>query len=799
MRTVHGVGFDYRINTDQEYTVIKMKILLQHRILLGYTVLIAVIGSMAAIMFHERDRVGKIEGEMLRVREANRSINAAHRHITVLATYGESAISWTADDYESYKAYRLKTDSLLQSLKSPCSGFVRPEQIDTLCRLLAQKEKQLHGIMRVMHRQDASDSLLLHRPPSATRPAMRTRTVTRRKKGLAGLFGKKETVQVPLSPGSLQSLNTRLVSLQRERREDIGSHTDSLRIRNRELNRKLFALLGNISDHAQAAFRDREEQIAQAHQRSTSIITGLIIAAILLLVFSYLIIQKHLKRDSLLRKKMEGVIDRNNELLETRKNVILTISHDIRGPLNIIYGYVELAKDTRDRKRRNHHLENIETECKHILHLLNNLLDVYRLNESKETCNNVPFNLNDLLERIVTGFSHIANNKGIIFHHDSQNTDVVLCGDMDRISQIIDNLLTNAVKFTNAGMIQFNVRYENGMLYIEIKDTGIGMDQDTVSRIFRPFERLSSEANAEGFGLGLPITKGLVKLLGGSIDVESKIGHGSTFRVSLPLAVSNEKINSEASAVPQDRLPLPQRVLVIDNDTLQLEIAKEMLERNGVSCTTCSNAKELVNEMRRQDYDLLLSDIQMPETNGFEILALLRKSSIGNSHTIPIVAMTARGEGEKEAFIKGGFTDSIHKPFSMRELLDMVSSVVSRDVEESHTPDFATFTADVLDKRELLRTFIIQSEQNMADLQSAIKTGDIEKLHDIAHEIKPSLELLRADAPLVKLRTTLNDSACDMNTVNEQVKLLIGHISGLITEAEKEIKKMSDETEGTDS
>lgn len=444
-------------------------------------------------------------------------------------------------------------------------------------------------------------------------------------------------------------------------------------------------------------------------------------------------------------------------------------------------------------------MENIETECKHILHLLNNLLDVYRLNESKETCNNVPFNLNDLLERIVTGFSHIANNKGIIFHHDSQNTDVVLCGDMDRISQIIDNLLTNAVKFTNAGMIQFNVRYENGMLYIEIKDTGIGMDQDTVSRIFRPFERLSSEANAEGFGLGLPITKGLVKLLGGSIDVESKIGHGSTFRVSLPLAVSNEKINSEASAVPQDRLPLPQCVLVIDNDTLQLEIAKEMLERNGVSCTTCSNAKELVNEMRRQDYDLLLSDIQMPETNGFEILALLRKSSIGNSHTIPIVAMTARGEGEKEAFIKGGFTDSIHKPFSMRELLDMVSSVVSRDVEESHTPDFATFTADVLDKRELLRTFIIQSEQNMADLQSAIKTGDIEKLHDIAHEIKPSLELLRADAPLVKLRTTLNDSACDMNTVNEQVKLLIGHISGLITEAEKEIKKMSDETEGTDS
>lgn len=771
---------------------------LQAKILFGYTMLMAVIISMAAILFHERARLRELESGIVEIRQVRDELSGIHRNITVLASLGESAIAWEDKDYRAYYARRLKVDSLLQALQQSNGNMVENTQIDTLRVLLSRKEEHLHRIMQLFHRQEEADSLLINHLPEAARQATQPRTVVQKKKGIAGLFGGKETVQVPASSDKLHSLNRQLLTLQTERIRNMENYTDSLRIRNRELNRKLFAILGGINDHAQAAFQHREQQIAQAHQRSTSIITGLIIAAILLLVFSYLIIQRHLKRDSLLRKKMEGVIDRNNELLETRKNVILTISHDIRGPLNIIYGYVELAKDTRDRKRRNHHLENIETECKHILHLLNNLLDVYRLNESKETCNNVPFNLNDLLERIVTGFSHIVNNKGIIFHHDFQNTDVVLCGDMDRISQIIDNLLTNAVKFTNAGMIQFNVRYENGMLYIEIKDTGIGMDQDTVSRIFRPFERLSSEANAEGFGLGLPITKGLVNLMGGDIDVKSEAGHGSTFIISLPLPVSNEEIEPEtfASECPAS---LPRRVLVIDNDRTQLQVVKEMLERNGVSCTTCSNAKELVNEMRRQDYDLLLTDIQMPQTNGFEILALLRKSSIGNSHTIPIVAMTARGEGEKEAFIKGGFTDSIHKPFSMRELLDMISSVVSRDVEESHTPDFATFTADVLDKRELLRTFIIQSGQNMADLQSAIKTGNIEKLHDIAHEIKPSLELLRADEPLGKLRATLNDSACDKNTVNEQVKLLIGHISGLITEAEKEIKKMSDETEGTDS
>ena len=772
---------------------------LQTKILFGYTMLMAVIISMAAILFRERARLRELETGIVEIRQVRGELSEIHRNITVLASLGESAIAWEDEDYRAYHARRQKVDSLLQALQQGNGNMVENTQIDTLRGLLSNKEEHLHRIMLLFHRQGEADSLLVNHLPEAARQAAQTRTVVQKKKGIAGLFGGKETVEVPASPDKLNSLNRQLLSLQTERIRNMGDYTDSLRLRNRELNRKLFAILGGINDHAQAAFRHREEQIAQAHKRSTSIITGLIIAAIFLLVFSYFIIQKHLKRDLLLRQKMEGIIKKNEVLLDTRKNIILTISHDIRAPLNIIYGYVELAMETRDKKRRNAYLNNVRIVCRHILHLLNNLLDVYRLNESKETCNNVPFNLNALLERIVNGFSHIVNNKGILFRHDFKNTDVVLYGDIDRISQIIDNLLTNAVKFTNAGTIQFNVRYEDGILYIEIKDTGIGMDEETVSHIFRPFERLSSEANAEGFGLGLPITKGLVKLLNGSINVESKIGHGSTFCVSLPLTVSNEEINSEVSAVPRELLPLPQRVLVIDNDTLQLEIAKEMLERNGILCTTCSNAKELVKEMRKQDYDLLLTDIQMPETNGFEILALLRKSNIGNSHTIPIIAMTARGEGEKDTFIESGFTNCIHKPFSMRELLEMVSSVVSCDVDKSNAPDFTAFTADVLDKRELLRTFIIQSKQNMADLQSAIKTGDIEKLHDIAHEIKPSLELLRADAPLVKLRTTLNDSASDMNTVNKQAESLIEHISMLIIEAENEIRKINDETENLDS
>lgn len=759
----------------------------------------AVIISMAAILFHERTRLRELEANIVEIRQVRGELSEIHRNITVLASLGESVIAWEEEDYRAYQTRRLRVDSLLQVLKIGSNNMVDTNQIDTLQKLLSSKEGHLRQIMQVFHRQDKADSLLVNHLSEAARQAIQPRTVVQKKKGIAGLFGGKETVEVPASPDRLRSLNEQLITLQTERIRNMEGYTDSLRVRNKDLNRKLFTLLGSINNHAQAAFQDRERYIAQAHDSSTSIITGLIVAAIVLLVFSYLIIHKHLKRDVKLRDKMKGIIDKNNELLETRKNIILTISHDIRAPLNIINGSAELAADIRDRKRRNHHLTNIGIVCRHILHLLNNLLDVYRLNESKETCNNVPFSLNDWLERIATGFSNVVNNKGILFLCDFKDTDVVLHGDIDRIAQIIDNLLSNAVKFTDSGTIRFNAAYKDGNLSLEIKDTGIGMDEDTLSRIFRPFERLASEMNVDGFGLGLPITQGLVNLLGGKIDVESEPGHGSTFRVSLPLPVSDERIEHEASAL-RTTFPLPQSVLVIDNDRLQLEIVKEMLERNGVSCTACSNARELVKEMRKQDYDLLLSDIQMPGTNGFEILALLRNSNIGNSRTIPVIAMTARGDREKEAFTGSGFADCVYKPFSMNELLNTISAVISHtEPEESCVPDFDTFTADVRDKRKLLRTFISQSNRDIKDLRSAMGAGDRAGLREIAHKIQPSLELLQSYGQFYDFREVLKDETAGKDVIEEYTRRIIKHISMLVTEAENTINRITHETENTDS
>ena len=562
---------------------------------------------------------------------------------------------------------------------------------------------------------------------------------------------------------------------------------------------KLRMLITSLDEQTLIAFQNKEERLKASYEHSSLVITGLIAFSIILLFVLYLIIQRDIKIKARNRKRLEETIEQNNALLEMRKNIILTISHDIRAPLNIISGSAELATDTREKKRRNNHLDNIRIVCKHVVHLLNNLLDVYRLNEAKEIRNDVPFSLKDLLERTVFGFSHVINNKGVLFCHDFKDTDVKLYGDVDRIAeQIIDNLLSNAVKFTEVGTISFNACYHEGELLLEVKDTGIGMSAETLSRIFRPFERLSSLANVQGFGLGLPITKGLVNLLGGTINVTSSIDQGSTFCVTLPMKIMDEPIESENRIIPHP-VHLPQNVLVIDDDTMLLDVIKEMLERNGMNCTTCATSKEVVKAMRGKDYDLLLSDIQMPGTNGFDLLTLLRNSNIGNSRSIPVVAMTARGDRDKEVFLHAGFTDYIYKPFSSSELLSLLSMIRKNRQEDNHSVDFSLILSEVSDKSKTLLSFISQSKKDREELGTAMKNGDRQKLREITHRMQPMWELLQMEEALSAYRTLLKNETINDKILNEHTRQIMDYAAILIKVAEAEIKRVTNETEDTDS
>lgn len=772
------------------------KILLQHKILVGYIILSVVITGMVSVLFYERSRVAKIKSETLAIRQVRNDANAILHHISNLAYYGETVLLWSEEDFMKYREVRLHIDSLLQMM--PDEEFVSKEQTDTLRSLLTSKEKHLLRIMQLFRKRDEADSLLLQRLPIAVHQATNLRTVKRKKKGISGLFGAKETVLLPPETGTLQSLNKEFLSMQEERLKDIDSYADSLRDYNKELNRELRTLIATMERQFLDVLFAKERHLKDSHDRSTLVITSLVLFAVLLLTVSYLIILRDIRIREKDRKHLEELVSRNNVLLEMQKNIILTISHDIRAPLNVINGSAELAADTRDKKRRNIHLNNIRTVCRHVVYLLNNLLDVYRLKEAKEIRNDVPFNLHELLERIAFGFSHAVNDKGILFRHKFKNTEVKLLGDMDRIEQILDNLLTNAVKFTETGTICLEARYHNGTLSLKVRDTGIGMNEEMLSRIFHPFERLSSEMNANGFGLGLPITQGLVNLLGGTIEVKSRIGHGSTFSVTLPLPVTDEIVECENGNVP---IPsqLPRCVLVIDDDAMSLEIVKEMVERNGVTCMACSTVKEVVRAMRARDYDLLLSDIQMPGTNGFDLLTLLRNSNIGNSRNIPVVAMTARGDSDKDSFINAGFADCIYKPFSSSELLSLLSAIKGMKTEYRDTIDFSSMLSEVSNKVKLLRSFIRQTEKDRKELDTAMRNGDRITLREVVHRMQPMWKLLQLEKILSDYQSFLKDDQVGNEILEERTIQLMDYIYLLIKKTEKEIIRLKNEKKNTDS
>ena len=782
---------------------------MQTKIIAGYLILLAVIGSMIAILLHERKKMHDIANGTAEIREIRNEVNAIRRHIVGIALLGESAIGWDSEDFSAYRNRRLHIDSLLERMKDNGLDLVSHEQIDTLRRLLEEKESRLYHLTTVFQEQRTSDSLLYNRLPEVINKSTRTRTVTRRKNGIAGFFGKKETVQVPASTTELRQLNRQLMTMQEEHDRHIGLYVDSLRLQNLKLNKRLNSFITALDEQVQAAFQNRETRIAEAKALSFKLFAATIIVAIVLLIISHLVIQRDIRCKEHDRSRLVDALKQNRELSEMRKRIIVTLSHDIRGPLNAICGSAELAIDTRERKRRNTYLDNIIKSSRHITRLANSLLDLSRLDEAKESLNRIPFNLKAFVDDINVEYTCAANDKGLVFKTEAEDTDIVVCGDADRIRQVADNLLTNALKFTRNGTVCFRVSYKDGVITMEVEDSGIGMDKETVERIFRPFERAAPDISPEGFGLGLPITKGLLNLLGGSISVSSHVGKGSLFHTEIPLAISNEPVkNSVMPAVK--RYSLPKRIILADDDPIQLRIVMEMLERNGVSCRTCVGAKDVAGELRKEPYDLLLTDIQMHGTSGFDLLYLLRHSNIGNSRTIPVAAMTARNDVDESRYTEAGFSGCIRKPFSMNELLAFLSSIMERSgQQQEQKADFNALAADTGDMEWMLNAFIKESLDNRTELKEALESmkTDTERMKNTLHRMYPTWEQLGVACELETYSRILHDDTSDDLTISTYTEAVIVRIDRLVGDAKNllseirrlDLKNYTDETQNTHS
>ena len=531
---------------------------------------------------------------------------------------------------------------------------------------------------------------------------------------------------------------------------------------NRSLNNRIDSLLKGHEQQMLEQARHEQMQNEQDRLRAARTVGGIAVGGVVLSTVFLILIGRDVARSNRYRKQIEEAREKAEQLLATRERMMMAITHDFKAPLGTIKGYIGLLERLTEDPRQRFYLKAMTDSADHLLKLVTDLLEFHRLERGHAQAKRVAFSPAELIEEVADGFRPQTEAKGLELHTDTApELKGNFIGDPLRIRQILTNLTSNAVKFTEQGTIKLTARYDTGhrLLIVTVADTGPGMKADERERIWKEFSRLPEAQGKEGCGLGLSIVKLLAELLEGQVEVESEPGQGSLFTVKIPVFAVAESSNrpNRSSAALSIR---PQKLLLIDDDRLQLQLTQAMLREAGIEAVACLQVDNLLEALRREHFDALLTDIQMPAVNGPDLLRLLRASNIPQARTIPVIAVTARADMEREEMRIQGFAGLLHKPFSLKELAEElnVSTLSSGDkspVQQAGL-NFGALTAYSGDNAEaahdILQTFVDETQQALLRLQQAVQRDDARETAAVAHKLIPLFALIGADKVVGTLR-----------------------------------------------
>ena len=755
----------------------------------GYLLITLLIGSIAYTWHREWQEVEALEVGNQQIDEFRKEINRIHIQLIDFSLLGETILEWDNEDLEHYQAQRMSIDSMLCRFKATYPA----ERIDSVRHLLEDKERQMCQIVQILEQQQAINDKITSQVPVIVQKSVQEQPKKSKRKGFLGIFGKKEEAKPTATTTMLRSLNRNMIAKQQTQSRHLSEHADSLATRNAELNRQLQGLVVQIDEKVQADLQKREAEIAAMRESSFIQIGGLTGFVVLLLIISYIIIHRNItrikryKRETAdLIEQLKQSVEQNEALIASRKKAVHTITHELRTPLTAITGYAGLMWKDYNTDKIGMYIQNIQQSSERMREMLNTLLSFFRLDNGKEQPNFSPCRISAITHILETEFTPIAINKGLALTV-TNHTDAVVLTDKERILQIGNNLLSNAIKFTENGSVSLTMGYDNGMLKLIVKDTGTGMTEEEQQCVFGAFERLSNAAAKDGFGLGLSIVQHIVTMLGGIIRLESDKGKGSRFTVEIPMQTV-EELPEQINQTQIHCNHVFHNVIAIDNDEVLLLMLKEMYVQEGIHCDTCTNAAELMEMIRRKEYSLLLTDLNMPDINGFELLELLRTSNVGNSRTIPIIVTTASGSCSKEELMERGFADCLLKPFSISELME-VSDKCAMNVAQNEKTDFTSLLS-YGNESVMLEKLITETEKEMQAVKDAERRKDLQGLDTLIHHLRSSWEILRADQPLRELYKLLHcKDTPDWEAINNTLTVVQDKGLEIIRLAKEERKK----------
>ncbi len=509
-----------------------------------------------------------------------------------------------------------------------------------------------------------------------------------------------------------------------------------------------------------------------------SIILVIAASILCLLVCTHILIKKRQSENS---EKKAGTA------AKIKENFLANMSHEIRTPLNAILGFTNILNRTNLDEQQQKHVQIIHSSGNNLLAIVNDVLDLSKIEAGMMRIEETPFRIKDVMATVEEMLSPKAMEKNIkLIVKVDEDVPQTLCGDAVRLTQIMINLVSNSIKFTQEGGVYVKVtpfKSEGEIICLEflVRDTGIGIPHDKQKFIFERFEQAEAETTRRfgGTGLGLSIVKYLIELQKGKITLNSQEGAGTIFMVELPYKMTNEEAPSLEIKNNKQNIQLMSnslRILVAEDNIMNQQLIKYLLKNWGFSLDLVFNGAQAVEALRKQDYDMVLMDIQMPEMDGHMATRNIRKEL---KSAVPIIAMTAHAmAGEREKCINNGMNDYISKPLNEENLFDIIIKYSkNKENKRSHTPltmDHNVINMDYIDKfsnqdkefkREIIREFVSRVPDNIQTMELAIHEKNYSTIHRIAHDMKTTIHFMGLTTLIGHLLQRIEELSCSNGAI----------------------------------
>lgn len=729
-------------------------------------------------LLYESEALGQLVGmPQNNVNHFNRTLNKAHSNMDSLRVLITDSVQLLKIDTIDMllRQKRLNTRRLLETWKETNTEHLYTINIEKVIAeqdtFIEQKEIKEHVVVK-------QDTILSQKKPrgffrrlaEAFSPSREDTSIivnTTRQivtDTLVNVFNPADTIA-----SVLKNLQDSVAGQRKLLADQLLERAANLRYNNSIVTRKINQILRDIEEEEVNASLERMQNKQKILRETSLLIAGIAIVSVVIVIIFIFMITRDISKSKYYRMQLEKAKQYAEDLLHSREKMMLTISHDIRAPLSSIIGYIDLLLRRHPDERQQYYLDNMSGSASHILSLVNDLLDFHRLESGKMEIQRVAFSVSALFNEIFTSFRPIAESKDLTFvlNLKEEGTEKLYIGDPIRIRQIVGNLLSNALKFTREGrvvmVVSINALADNSaLLNVLVSDSGPGIPPEEQERIFGEFTRLSATEKAEGFGLGLSITRKMTVLMGGNLSLKSVVGQGCDFTIELPLTVADVQVlpAAEEEAVSEPELPSfvgrDVYCLLVDDDPLQLALTEEYLRQNHVEVSSCTDPFSVVALLQKTSFDAVITDIQMPGMDGYQLLESIRNSGIPGTENLPVIALSASVENEHDHYLESGFTGFLNKPFTARQLITLLNKLLSTELLVTSDFNFDSLTAFAGEDKEasvsILKTFVEETTKSNVLLEGTLQDDDREQSAKISHKMVPLFTMLGATSLVEKLR-----------------------------------------------